>query len=97
MHGMPHKGGSRSPEEENDGAQTELAGASLFAPNGTRWPGPATKHLVMRAPVNEVRQSGSGQPSIGNRFRPRKNSIAWARAYSQQHARLAFVYRPARL
>jgi hypothetical protein len=29
MHGMPHKGGSRSPEEENDGAQT---GASLSLP-----------------------------------------------------------------
>jgi hypothetical protein len=38
MHGMPHKDGSRSPEKENDGAQTELAGASLFAPMGTRWP-----------------------------------------------------------
>jgi hypothetical protein len=32
MHGMPHKGGSRSPDEENDGAQTELAGASLSLP-----------------------------------------------------------------
>jgi hypothetical protein len=45
MHSVPHKGGSRSPEKENDDAQTELAGASLFALMGTRWPGPATKHL----------------------------------------------------
>jgi hypothetical protein len=34
MHSVPHKGGSRSPEKETDSAQTELAGASLFAPNG---------------------------------------------------------------
>jgi hypothetical protein len=33
MHGMPHKGGSRPAEEKNDGAQTELACASLFALN----------------------------------------------------------------
>ena len=31
MHSVPHKGGSRSPEKENDDAQTELAGVSLFA------------------------------------------------------------------
>jgi hypothetical protein len=68
MHSVPHKGGSRSPEKENDGAQTELAGTSLFALNG---------HSVARAchqtPGNEgASQRGPavrGQAaSIGNRF-----------------------------
>jgi hypothetical protein len=35
MHGMPHKGGSRSPEE-NDSAQSELGGALSSPPMGTR-------------------------------------------------------------
>jgi hypothetical protein len=67
MHGMPHKDGSRSPEEENDSAQTEL---------------------VMRTPVNEAGSQGQAAEHLETvcRCRPRKNTVASARAYSHQRS-----------
>jgi hypothetical protein len=66
MHGMPHKDGSRSPEEENDSAQTEL---------------------VMRTPVNEAGSQGqAAHLETVCRCRPRKNTVASARAYSHQRS-----------
>jgi hypothetical protein len=52
MHSVPHKGGSRSPEKENDDAQTELAGVSLFALNG---------HSVARACHQTPGNEGASQ------------------------------------
>jgi hypothetical protein len=81
MHCMPHKDGSRSPEEENDSAQTEL---------------------VMRTPVNEAGSQGQAAEHLGNRLQmptKKEHRRIGARVFAPTviRARLAFVYRPARL
>ena len=110
MHSMPHKGGDPSPKEENDSAQTELSwrlsvrpqwdlgGQNLFGG------GPASflpKHLVMGRPVKRG-PAGSGSRASGNRFQMPAQKVqrrisARVFAVTVIHARLAFVYRPARL
>jgi hypothetical protein len=82
MHSVPHKGGSRSPDKENDGAQTELAGASLFTLNGHSVARACHQTLVMRAPVNEVRwkpfpDAGQERTASHGRARIRSNMPDW--------------------
>jgi hypothetical protein len=86
MHSVPHKGGSRSPEKENHGAQTELAGASLFALNGH-----SVASACHQTPGNE--DAGQRGPAVrgqaAKHWNPfpdpgQRRTASHRRAYSQQ-------------